>query len=49
MCVSLSFTNFIGYFAAGCTTLSFVPQLVKIRKQGGAGLPTQCCPFIWRD
>jgi MtN3 and saliva related transmembrane protein len=38
MSISLSFTNLIGYFAAGCTTLSFIPQLAKIRKQGGAGL-----------
>ncbi len=30
--------NFIGYFAASCTTLSFIPQLAKIRKQGGEGL-----------
>lgn len=33
-----SFASFIGYFAAACTTLSFVPQLAKIRRQGGAGL-----------
>lgn len=33
-----SFTNFVGYFAATCTTLSFIPQLAKIRKQGGEGL-----------
>lgn len=38
MSISLSFTNLIGYLAASCTTLSFVPQLVKIRKQGGTGL-----------
>jgi MtN3 and saliva related transmembrane protein len=34
----LRLTETIGYFAACCTTLSFVPQLVKIRKQGGDGL-----------
>jgi len=33
-----SLINFVGYFAASCTTLSFIPQLVKIRKQGGEGL-----------
>jgi|HubBroStandDraft_1064217.scaffolds.fasta_scaffold00010_94 MtN3 and saliva related transmembrane protein len=38
MSIVPSFTNFIGYFAACCTTLSFLPQLAKIRKQGGAGL-----------
>jgi MtN3 and saliva related transmembrane protein len=38
MSISSGFTNFIGYFAACCTTLSFIPQLTKIRKQGGAGL-----------
>jgi 5'(3')-deoxyribonucleotidase/uncharacterized protein with PQ loop repeat len=30
--------NWIGLFAAVCTTLSFVPQIVKIRKQGGSDL-----------
>jgi MtN3 and saliva related transmembrane protein len=30
--------HWIGIFAAACTTLSFVPQIVKIRKQGGADL-----------
>jgi MtN3 and saliva related transmembrane protein len=38
MSTPLNFTNLIGYFAAGCTTLSFIPQLAKIRKQGGEGL-----------
>ena len=31
-------TTVIGLVAAGCTTLSFVPQLVKIRRQGGRDL-----------
>ena len=31
-------TALIGGAAALCTTLSFVPQLVKIRKQGGRDL-----------
>jgi 5'(3')-deoxyribonucleotidase/uncharacterized protein with PQ loop repeat len=30
--------NWVGLFAAACTTLSFVPQIVKIRRQGGADL-----------
>jgi 5'(3')-deoxyribonucleotidase/uncharacterized protein with PQ loop repeat len=30
--------NWIGLFAAACTTLSFVPQILKIRKQGGSDL-----------
>ncbi|MGO9403405.1 MAG: SemiSWEET family sugar transporter [Terriglobales bacterium] len=38
MSIPSSLTNFIGYFAAACTTLSFIPQLAKIRRQGGAGL-----------
>jgi MtN3 and saliva related transmembrane protein len=38
MSMPLNFTNLIGYFAACCTTLSFIPQLAKIRKQGGEGL-----------
>jgi MtN3 and saliva related transmembrane protein len=28
----------IGFAAAACTTLCFIPQLVKIRKQGGRDL-----------
>ena len=28
----------LGYVGAACTTLSFVPQLVRIRRQGGADL-----------
>jgi MtN3 and saliva related transmembrane protein len=32
------FTESIGFVAAACTTLSFVPQLIKIRKQGGRDL-----------
>ena len=28
----------IGFVAAACTTLSFIPQLTKIRKQGGRDL-----------
>jgi MtN3 and saliva related transmembrane protein len=31
-------TSLIGGAAAMCTTLSFVPQLVKIRRQGGRDL-----------
>src|SRR5262249_41556062 len=30
--------DLIGYVAAGCTTLSFIPQVVKIKREGGAGL-----------
>ena len=30
--------KFLGYIAACCTTLSFVPQISKIRKQGGKDL-----------
>jgi MtN3 and saliva related transmembrane protein len=32
------FTEGIGFVAAACTTLAFVPQLIKIRKQGGRDL-----------
>jgi MtN3 and saliva related transmembrane protein len=32
------FTEGIGFAAAACTTLSFIPQLVKIRQQGGRDL-----------
>ena len=31
-------TMLIGWVAAGCTTMSFVPQLLKIRRQGGRDL-----------
>jgi MtN3 and saliva related transmembrane protein len=31
-------TMIIGAVAAACTTLSFVPQLLKIRRQGGRDL-----------
>jgi MtN3 and saliva related transmembrane protein len=33
-----SLTTTIGVVAAVCTTLSFVPQLLKIRRQGGRDL-----------
>ena len=31
-------TTLIGVVAAVCTTLSFVPQIIKIRRQGGRDL-----------
>ena len=31
-------TEGIGFVAAACTTFAFVPQLLKIRKQGGRDL-----------
>jgi len=34
----LGFIENIGFAAATCTTLSFVPQLTKIRSQGGRDL-----------
>ena len=34
----MSLTAFIGIVAAFCTTVAFVPQIVKLRKQGGRGL-----------
>jgi MtN3 and saliva related transmembrane protein len=33
-------TTMIGMVAATCTTLSFVPQLIKIHRQGGRDLST---------
>jgi MtN3 and saliva related transmembrane protein len=36
--MQVSFVENIGFAAALCTTLSFVPQLTKIRKQGGRDL-----------
>jgi MtN3 and saliva related transmembrane protein len=35
---AIDFTEGIGFVAAACTTLSFIPQLIKIRKQGGRDL-----------
>jgi 5'(3')-deoxyribonucleotidase/uncharacterized protein with PQ loop repeat len=34
----MGLVNWLGLIAAACTTLSFVPQIVKIRKQGGGDL-----------
>lgn len=34
----MSLLNNIGFVAAACTTFSFIPQLTKIRKQGGRDL-----------
>ena len=34
----MSMTAYIGIVAAFCTTVAFVPQIVKLRKQGGKDL-----------
>ncbi|MGH9548343.1 MAG: 5' nucleotidase, NT5C type [Terriglobales bacterium] len=34
----MSLTAWVGTVAAFCTTVAFVPQIVKLRKQGGRGL-----------
>ena len=34
----MSITALVGTLAAFCTTVAFVPQIVKLRKQGGRGL-----------
>ncbi|HYV61137.1 MAG TPA: PQ-loop domain-containing transporter, partial [Bryobacteraceae bacterium] len=34
----MSVTAYIGMVAAFCTTVAFVPQIVKLRKQGGEDL-----------
>jgi MtN3 and saliva related transmembrane protein len=34
----MSFLSFVGALAAFCTTTSFIPQIVKIRKQGADDL-----------
>jgi 5'-nucleotidase len=36
--MSMSVTAYIGTVAAFCTTMAFVPQIVKLRKQGGEDL-----------
>ncbi len=43
----MSLTAYLGIVAAFCTTVAFVPQIVKLRKQGGEDLArtyrTRCC------
>jgi len=39
--MSISLTNEIGFVAAAFTTLSFIPQIIKIWKQGGRDLSYQ--------
>ena len=34
----MSVTGYLGIVAAFCTTVAFVPQIVKLRKQGGKDL-----------
>ena len=34
----MSVTGYLGIAAAVCTTVAFVPQIVKLRKQGGEDL-----------
>ncbi len=34
----MTLTAYIGTVAAFCTTVAFVPQIVKLRKQGGEDL-----------
>lgn len=36
--MTANWTECIGFVAAACTTFAFVPQLLKIRKQGGRDL-----------
>src|SRR4029077_21216793 len=38
---AMSLTAYIGTLAAFCTTVAFVPQIVKLRKQGGEDLSYQ--------
>jgi uncharacterized protein with PQ loop repeat len=37
----MTLTAYIGTVAAFCTTVAFVPQIVKLRKQGGEDLSYQ--------
>src|SRR5207244_9910697 len=37
----MTVTAYIGTVAAFCTTMAFVPQIVKLRKQGGEDLSYQ--------
>jgi MtN3 and saliva related transmembrane protein len=34
----MNFLSYVGTLAAFCTTTSFIPQIVKIKKQGGEDL-----------
>ena len=42
-----SFTNILGFAAATLTTASFVPQVLKIRKQGGRDLSYPMLVAFW--
>jgi 5'-nucleotidase len=42
-----SFTNVLGFAAATLTTASFVPQVLKIRKQGGRDLSYPMLVVFW--
>src|SRR5260370_26612876 len=37
----MTVTAYVGIVAAFCTTVAFVPQIVKLRKQGGEDLSCQ--------
>jgi MtN3 and saliva related transmembrane protein len=39
--------NLIGYIAAASTTLSFIPQIINIRKEGGASLSYLMLSIYW--
>ena len=43
----ISVLNLIGYIAAASTTLSFIPQIIKIRKEGGASLSYPMLAIYW--
>lgn len=43
----MSVTGYIGTVAAFCTTAAFVPQIVKLRKQGGKDLSYSMLFFYW--
>ncbi len=45
--VSPSLINGLGFIAAALTTLSFVPQVLKIRRQGGKDLSYPMLVFFW--
>ena len=44
----MSVTAYLGFVAAFCTTIAFVPQIVKLRKQGGKDLsyPMLCLYLV---
>lgn len=47
VCAHMDLASPIGTVAAISTTAAFLPQIWKIKRQGGEDLPTRCCSSIY--